>query len=127
QGATSFVIDLRRNGGGLLSEAVEVASAFLPQGSEVVHTEYRNEPRQTLRTRRKPVVPAEMPVAVLVGRFTASASEIVSGALQDHGRATLVGTRSFGKGSVQNFFPLEREPEDEWDDENRNGMYDSWE
>ncbi|QDU84910.1 Carboxy-terminal processing protease CtpA precursor [Planctomycetes bacterium Pla163] len=126
-GATSFVIDLRRNSGGLLSEAVEVANVFLPRGTPVVHTEYREGPRQTLSTRRDAVVPADVPVAVLISRFTASASEIVAGALQDHERAVLVGKRSFGKGSVQNLLPLENSPEDRWIDANNNGLYDAWE
>jgi len=127
RGATSIIIDLRRNSGGLLSEAVEVAEVFLPAGLPVVHTEYRDGPRQTLETRRPASVPDDVPVAVLIGRFTASASEIVAGALQDHERAVLVGKRSFGKGSVQNLLPLENSPEDRWRDENNNGLFDAWE
>lgn len=127
RGATGFILDLRRNSGGLLSEAVEVAEVFLPAGLPVVHTEYRSGPRQTLETRRPAAVPADVPVAVLIGRFTASASEIVAGALQDHERAVLVGKRSFGKGSVQNLLPLDNSPEDRWRDENNNGLFDAWE
>jgi carboxyl-terminal processing protease len=127
QGATSLVIDLRRNSGGLLSEAVEVANVFLGKGLPIVHTEYRVGSRQTLSTRRDATIPADVPLAVLTSRFTASASEIVAGALQDHGRAVIVGQRSFGKGSVQNMLPLENSPEDRFEDENRNGVFDTWE
>jgi len=125
EGAQSIVLDLRANPGGLLSEARNVANLFLPKGVNVVTTESRLEGNEVLKTRRSPVVPEDMPVVVLVNRFSASASEIVSGALQDHGRATLVGQRTFGKGSVQNLISLGRD--DKYLDENRNGNHDNWE
>jgi carboxyl-terminal processing protease len=127
KGATSIVLDLRRNSGGLLSEAVEVANVFLPRNLPVVHTEYRVGERQTLQTRRSATLPDDVQVAVLVSRFTASASEIVAGALQDHGRAVLIGKRTYGKGSVQNLLPLENSPEDRFTDTNDNGIFDAWE
>ncbi|HKX46874.1 MAG TPA: S41 family peptidase, partial [Planctomycetota bacterium] len=127
KGMRSVVIDLRRNSGGLLSEAVRVAELFLPAGKAVVHTEYRGQPTQTLYTQNEPLVPADVPVAVLVSRYTASASEIVAGALQDHGRATLLGDRTYGKGSVQNLERVEGYYDDRFEDENRNGRFDDWE
>lgn len=125
QGATSIVLDLRSNPGGLLTEARAVSNLFLPKGKRVVTTESRLAPPEELDTTRNAVVPAEMPVVVLINRFSASASEIVSGALQDHGRATLVGQRSFGKGSVQNLMRMGTD--DRFDDENKNGNHDNWE
>jgi carboxyl-terminal processing protease len=100
-----YVIDLRNNPGGLLDQAISVSDAFLERG-EIVSTRGR-DPEETQRfnaksgdlTRGKPVI-------VLINGGSASASEIVAGALQDHKRATLVGTRSFGKGSVQTIIPL---------------------
>ncbi len=124
-GAESIVLDLRSNPGGLLSEARAVSDLFLPKGKRVVTTESRMEAPRELDTRLPALVPEDMPVVVLINRFSASASEIVSGALQDHGRATLVGQRSFGKGSVQNL--LSMGADDRYDDENRNGRHDNWE
>jgi C-terminal peptidase prc len=127
QGLTGLVLDLRRNGGGLLTEAVAVADLFLPAGQPVVTADYRGEPPQTLYTRRPALVGEDVPLVILTSRFTASASEIVSGAMQDLGRATLVGERTFGKGSVQNLDPLLGSFDDQFIDENGNYRYDSWE
>jgi len=126
-GMRAVVLDLRNNSGGLLDQAVEVAGLFLPRGSVVVTTECRVAPDETLRTDSPPLIPPEMPVIVLVNRFSASAAEIVSGALQDHERAQLIGQRTFGKGSVQNLLAVVGERDDEYADENRNGRFDNWE
>lgn len=127
RGMKGLILDLRNNTGGLLSEAVNVADIFLPAGKRVVSTENRLERSQVFQTRSPALVPEDLPVVVLVNRFSASAAEIVSGALQDHGRAVLVGERTFGKGSVQNLLPMPGERDDEYADENRNGRHDNWE
>jgi C-terminal peptidase prc len=126
-GLEGVVLDLRRNLGGLLTEARDVVDLFLEPGKLVVYTESRIEAPERLSTRRPALIPEDVPVVVLIDRFSASASEIVSGALQDHGRAQIVGQRSFGKGSVQNIFSLRGEKEDEFIDENRNRSFDEWE
>jgi len=126
-GMQGLIFDLRFNGGGLLSEARGVADLFLPKGLKVVTTEARVGPSQTLVTEIDPVVPIDMPVTCLINRYSASASEIVSGALQDHHRAQLIGERSFGKGSVQNLFELYGYRDDSYVDENGNHKWDSWE
>ncbi len=127
QGMESLILDLRNNPGGLLDEAVAVASPFLSKGKVVVKTESRVDPSESKSTRAAPLIPMDMPMAVLINRFSASASEIVSGALQDHERATLVGQRSFGKGSVQKLLTVPGLFDDESSDENRNGRHDNWE
>jgi carboxyl-terminal processing protease len=100
-----FVIDLRNNPGGLLDQAISVSDAFLDKG-EIVSTRGRNA-EETQRFNARPGdLTKGKPVIVLINGGSASASEIVAGALQDHKRATLVGTRSFGKGSVQTIIPL---------------------
>jgi carboxyl-terminal processing protease len=104
EGAQGFVLDLRHNGGGFVSEAKLVASAFLRDGP-IVTTRGRNVPTTTLMATGEPIVP-RAPLAVLVDRGTASASEIVTGALQDRHRATVVGTRTFGKGVFQEVLDL---------------------
>ncbi|MCU4156639.1 S41 family peptidase [Carboxylicivirga sp. A043] len=101
QGAKSIVLDLRANPGGLLDEAVKIVNLFVPKGSEVVST--RGKVKQwdkTYNAMRQPI-DTVMPLAVLISRGSASASEIVSGALQDLDRAVVLGQRSFGKGLVQ--------------------------
>ena len=100
-----FVIDLRNNPGGLLDQAISVSNAFLDKG-EIVSTRGRNA-EETQRFNARPGdLTKGKPIIVLINGGSASASEIVAGALQDQKRATLVGTRSFGKGSVQTIMPL---------------------
>ena len=100
-----FVIDLRNNPGGLLDQAISVSDAFLEKG-EIVSTRGRNaEETQRFNARAGDLTKGK-PLIVLVNGGSASASEIVAGALQDHKRATILGTRSFGKGSVQTIIPL---------------------
>lgn len=107
KGARKLVFDLRDNGGGLLNQAVGVASFFLPESSMVVYIKSRiEEYNEEFRTRSRPIVPDTLPVVVLVNRSTASASEIVAGALQDYDRALILGDTTRGKGSVQRIFPL---------------------
>jgi carboxyl-terminal processing protease len=99
-----LVLDLRGNGGGLVSEAQLIASAFLPDGP-IVTTRGRSVPERTLRATGDPAA-GKTPLVVLVDKNTASASEIVAGALQDRDRAVLVGTRTFGKGVFQQVIEL---------------------
>ncbi|MDR2130832.1 MAG: S41 family peptidase [Odoribacteraceae bacterium] len=101
QGAESLILDLRGNGGGLLDQSVDIVNFFLPRGLPVVST--RGKVKQwdkEYQTRNNPIVP-EMKLAVLIDRTSASASEILAGALQDYDRAVIIGERSFGKGLVQ--------------------------
>jgi carboxyl-terminal processing protease len=104
RGAQALVFDLRDNGGGLVNEAVGVAGDFLPSGKVVVSMQGLHSAREVLTTSGG--TPAGLPLVVLVNGNTASASEIVTGALQDLGRATVIGTQTFGKGVVQTVFPL---------------------
>jgi len=107
QRVKGIILDLRNDPGGLLSEAVNVADLFLPEGKLVVYTRSRKGETQKYFARRKPVVPDDLPVIVLINKGSASASEIVAGALQDYKRAIILGEKSFGKASVQNVIPLE--------------------
>ena len=100
-----FVLDLRNNPGGLLSEAISVSDAFLEQG-EIVSTRGRSNENASRAYARPGDIAKGLPVVVLINSGSASASEIVAGALKDHRRAVLLGTRSFGKGSVQSVIPL---------------------
>ncbi len=100
------MLDYRSNGGGIMQEAVKILSMFVPKGTEVVTTEGRTEASlQRYATASEPVLP-DLPLAVLVNGNSASASEIVAGALQDLDRAVLVGQRTYGKGLVQSTRPL---------------------
>ena len=105
QGMKRLVLDLRGNGGGLLSEAVNIVSLFIPKGSVVVTAKNNLGQESAYKTTFDPV-DTEMPVIVLVDSGTASSSEIVSGALQDYDRATVMGRRTYGKGLVQSMRPL---------------------
>ena len=101
-----LVLDYRSNGGGIMQEAVKILGMFVPKGTEVVSTKGRTEEsRQVFRTNTEPAFP-DLPLAVLINGSSASAAEIVSGALQDLDRAVLIGQRSFGKGLVQSTKPL---------------------
>ncbi len=102
---TGLVLDLRGDPGGLVNEAVGVSGVFLPDDSEVVVTEGLHSPRRVFRTDDTPVA-GDLPLIVLVDRNSASASEIVAGALRDADRGTLVGERTFGKALVQSTVPL---------------------
>ena len=104
RGAKAFVLDLRGNGGGLVNEAQLIASAFLSDGP-IVTTRGRTVPSQTLNATGDAIYP-KGPLGVLVDKGTASASEIVTGALQDRDRATVIGTRTFGKGVFQEVLDL---------------------
>jgi carboxyl-terminal processing protease len=100
-----YVLDLRNNPGGLLDQAIAVCNSFLPRGTEVVSTRGRTDVVQRYSTTSGDVTGA-LPIVVLINGGSASASEIVAGALQDYHRAVLLGTKSFGKGSVQTIIPL---------------------
>ena len=106
RGAESIILDLRPNPGGLLEEGIAIADLFLPRGVEVVETRSRNKSEnQAYNSPSREHYPG-LPLVVLVGPFSASASEIVAGALQDHDRALIIGTTTFGKGLVQTLYPL---------------------
>ena len=104
QHAQALILDLRENGGGLLNEAVNVASIFIPNGT-IVSTSGRAQPRQVYLATGNAIA-AKIPMVVLVDRDTASAAEIVTGALKDRGRAKVVGTHTYGKGVFQEIEPL---------------------
>lgn len=106
KGAKSLIIDLRDNGGGSLSEAVDIVNLYVPKGQEIVMTKGKVRQAQgSYKTQNEPV-DTQIPLAVLVNGATASASEIVSGSLQDLDRAVVIGSRTFGKGLVQTIRPL---------------------
>ncbi|MEG1982204.1 MAG: S41 family peptidase [Alistipes sp.] len=101
-----LILDYRSNGGGILQEAVKILSLFVPKGTEVVSTKGRTESsKRSFRTTTEPILP-NLPLVVLINGNTASAAEIVAGALQDLDRAVLIGQKSYGKGLVQTTRPL---------------------
>jgi len=104
EGARALIVDLRNNGGGLLDQSLEIADRFLPRGATVLRMFDRNGREETSKTRSRDQL--SIPVVVLVNEFSASASEIVAGALQDNHAATIVGVHTFGKNLVQNIVGL---------------------
>jgi carboxyl-terminal processing protease len=106
QGMRQVILDLRGNPGGLLNQAIDVASEFLPRGQVVVSVKGRTEYSDPIVYKSTGSDPEDVPLVVLINRGTASASEIVAGAIQDHGRGLIVGETSFGKGLVQHVFLL---------------------
>jgi hypothetical protein len=140
KGAKGVVLDVRNNTGGYLTQARDVVEQFEAGKKLVVYTEGPAEPRRNYTTSERARAVCTLPLAVLTNNFSASASEITAGALQDLGRATVIGERTFGKGSVQNLFPLATdrgephedlgEPDNAWQegepytDVNKNGKYD---
>jgi carboxyl-terminal processing protease len=110
-GMRGLILDLRGNPGGLLKSAVEICDLFLEPGQRIVSTKGRNHKDEIhdAKPGTKVLAPADKhPIAILINRYSASASEILSAALQDHGRAVIVGERSYGKGSVQNVLEMEK-------------------
>ncbi len=106
QHAKSIILDLRGNGGGLLNEAVDIVNLFIPKGSEVVFTKGKIKDWDKSYKALNEPIDTKIPLVVMIDEGSASASEIVSGSLQDHDRAVIVGTQSFGKGLVQSVRPL---------------------
>jgi len=106
RGATSLVVDLRGNSGGYLDQALEMTNFFIPRGRELASVRERGGEIQRYVAEASPIAPT-IPLVILTDGYTASASEIVAGALQDHDRALVIGTTSFGKGLVQSVYRLE--------------------
>ena len=105
-GARGLVLDLRGNPGGFLDQALAISNLFLKEGQEIASVRGRGQDNQEYFAREKPIAP-DIPLVILTDQYTASASEIVAGALQDHDRALILGTTSFGKGLVQTLFNLD--------------------
>ena len=101
-----FIIDLRGNGGGLMNEAVDIVNLFIPKGKTVVFTKGKSQHAGSVYSTSNQPVDEQIPLAILVDGGSASASEIVSGAIQDYDRGVIIGQRTFGKGLVQNILPL---------------------
>jgi carboxyl-terminal processing protease len=112
QGMRALILDLRNNPGGLLRAAVEISNLFLKDG-RIVSTKGRNHKEEVYDAKPQNALnlPEGFPIAILVNKYSASASEIVAAALQDNGRAVVVGERSYGKGSVQNIILMDKEKE----------------
>lgn len=108
QGMKKIILDMRYNPGGLLNQAIEISELFLKQGNVIVSTRGRTQKTES-HARRNGIVKQDVPMVVLVNQGSASAAEIVSGALQDWDRALIIGKTSFGKGSVQTIFPLDNQ------------------
>lgn len=107
EGCRALILDLRYNPGGLLTQAIQVSEIFLDEGQEIVSTRGRIKSQNNEYMATRDDSETEIPLVVLINQFSASASEIVAGSLQDHDRAVILGKTSFGKGSVQTLFGLE--------------------
>ena len=101
-----YIIDLRGNGGGLMNEAVDIVNLFIPKGKPVVSTKGKSQQAGSVYSTNSQPVDEQIPLAILVDGGSASASEILSGAIQDYDRGVVIGQRTFGKGLVQNILPL---------------------
>ncbi|MEQ1631649.1 MAG: S41 family peptidase [Planctomycetota bacterium] len=121
QGAVGIALDVRNNTGGFLTQARDVVEKFVAGDKLVVYTEGPSEPRRNYKTRNSVI--CDLPLAVLTNNLSASASEITAGALQDLGRATIVGQRTFGKGTVQNMMALASDPGERFEDLNDDGSW----
>lgn len=108
QGMKKIILDMRYNPGGLLNQAIDISELFLKRGNVIVSTKGRTQQTES-RARRDGIINPNIPMVVLVNQGSASAAEIVSGALQDWDRALIIGKTSFGKGSVQTIFPLDNQ------------------
>ncbi len=106
KGNRGIILDLRGNPGGFLDQALSISNLFLKEGTEIASVRGRSNETQTYQAREKPIAP-DVPLVILTDQYTASAAEIVAGALQDHDRALILGTTSFGKGLVQTVFNLD--------------------
>lgn len=126
-GARGLILDVRNNTGGYLLAARSVVEQFVAGEKLVAYTQGRAAADREEFFTRNVAIAADLPLAVITNRFSASAAEIVAGALQDHERAAIVGERSFGKGSVQRMMPLRSDPGEDYTDENNNGQHDDWE
>ena len=108
-GATSLILDLRGNPGGLLNQATQVADLFLPEGAPIVSIREREGQYENVKRSKSALATANLPLVVLINESSASASEIVAGAIQDNDSGIILGTTSFGKGSVQSIIPLKND------------------
>lgn len=104
KGAKKLIVDLRNNTGGLVSEACKIANIFIPKDKDLLITELADGSKQTTKTENDNIT--DLDLVLLVNEYSASASEILAGALKDNGRATLVGTNTYGKGVIQQVFPV---------------------
>ena len=104
QGITSLIIDLRNNGGGLVDQATDIADLIIEKGKDLIYEVDKDGNQETVKSEIDPII--NMPIAVLVNENTASASEILAGALKDYGKATIIGTTTYGKGVIQQILTL---------------------
>jgi carboxyl-terminal processing protease len=121
KGAKGIALDVRNNTGGFLTQARDVVEKFVAGRKLVVYTQGPSEERRNYQTRDRAV--CDLPLTVLTNNFSASASEITAGALQDLQRATIIGERSYGKGSVQNIMELRSDPPEPFEDLNQDGIW----